>query len=147
MSARPLFATSTRVVLTFVWLGLAGYMCFYYAALGKALGGAQYMAHMGQSGAAAAILLLAFGCLLMAGVLLFFTPLARALAIAMTWAGGVFVIAQWLPLPLLSLISTYVRPLGFKGEYMLFALPIFALLTLAAARSKSSTEQITTGEP
>jgi len=124
-----------RVTLATVWMALGSYMYVYYLALGKAVGGTQYLVHVGQGGATAVILSIGAGCLVM-GVLTLIRPsYARGWATAMLILSAIFLVAQWLPLPIPTGIGTYVRPLGFAGEYALFLYPIAAFVTRTYAKN------------
>ena len=112
-------------------------MYFYYSALGKALGGSQYIAHMGQAGAAGAILFIGAGCLATASELLLLPGYAKVFGTLMVGLSAIFLIAQWGLLPIAMGTATYVRPLGFQGEYALFLLPLASLLTLICAKPDS----------
>jgi len=134
------FAFLLRVALSVVWIGLGFYLYQYRLALGEALGGVQYFAHMGQAIPAFALLALAFGCGCVATCVVTNAAAGRRSATVMGWAGLVFASAQLLPLPGLHFFAGYVRPFGFIGEYALFLVPLVALITIMEARSRIPAE-------
>jgi hypothetical protein len=127
-----------RIVMAILWLTLGCYMYVYYRALGNAVGGVQYLDQIGQSGAVMAITVVGVGCLATAFVLAMAPEVARGISKVMLVLTAIFVLAQWVPLPILN-IGTSLRPLGFAGEYALFALPFFSLLSYGMARPSVST--------
>lgn len=123
--------TIVRFGMAGCWIALGAYMYEYLLALGKALGGTQYFGHMNQAGPAIALALLAIGCCALACLLIIRPRVTGKLATTVGWAGLSFAIAQLLPLPLLGLLATYVRPFGFAGQFALFLVPLAALITIA----------------